>query len=73
MKTRNGKCGLEAKGPRLKAKSKSLKFASHVRQKRVGKVRWTKERGSGSMKKAMMTGRRESNLGMPCEVRIGIK
>ncbi|GJY62150.1 hypothetical protein Tco_0462807 [Tanacetum coccineum] len=73
MKTRNGNRDLEAKGPRLKAKSRSLKLASHTRPKKVGKVRWTMENGSGRMKKVAMMGRIESNLGMSFDIRTGIK
>ena len=73
MKTRNGKRGLEAKGPRLKAKSRSLKLASHTRHKKMAKVRWTVESGSGMMKNVAMTGRIESNLGMSLDIRTGIK
>lgn len=39
VKTRNGKGHVEAKGPRLMAKSKSLKLASHARYKKVGTAR----------------------------------
>ncbi|GKB78120.1 hypothetical protein Tco_0945015 [Tanacetum coccineum] len=63
-KTRNGNRGLEAKGPRLNAKSRSLKLASHMPKNKLGNVRWTLESGSGRMKKVAMTGRRETNLGM---------
>ncbi|KAI3820487.1 hypothetical protein L1987_08035 [Smallanthus sonchifolius] len=73
MKMGIGNCGLEDKGPRLKAKSKSLKLASHTRKKKVGKERWTMEIGSGRMKKRVMMGRGESNLGMRGEIREGIK
>ncbi|GJS21401.1 hypothetical protein Tco_0450033 [Tanacetum coccineum] len=72
MKTRNGNRDLEAKGPRLKAKSRSLKLASHTRPKKVGKVRWTMDNGSGRMKKVAMMGRIESNLGMSFDIRTGI-
>ncbi|GKG08507.1 hypothetical protein Tco_0334339, partial [Tanacetum coccineum] len=72
MNTKNGNRSLEAKGPWLKAKSRSLKLASHTRQK-VGKVRWTVESGSRRMKKVAMMGRIESNLGMSLDTRIGIK
>lgn len=51
MKMRNGKSGVEAKGPRLLAKSKSLKLASHARYKKVGIARWAVETGSGRVRK----------------------
>ncbi|PWA49160.1 hypothetical protein CTI12_AA484070 [Artemisia annua] len=73
MKTRNGNRGFEANGPWLKAKSRSLKLASHTRQKKIGKVRWTVESGSGRMQKVTVMGRIESNLGMSLDIRSGIK
>ena len=65
--------GVDAKGPRLKAKSKSLKLASQPRWKKVASVRWTEESGTGRRKKVVMTGRKVSNLPLTLEIRLEMK